>query len=100
IGTVAALIIAMGHLVLDLAKIYYVKYIVKEWHEVGLQRGLVFLWDQIGHFLILILLAAWVQNSMWIAETPDQLIKLIIIALSDYFVIYPTAAFVALSTQD
>lgn len=100
IGTVAALIIAMGHLVLDLAKIYYVKYIEKEWHEVGLQRGLVFLWDQIGHFLILFLVAAWVQNSMWIAETPDQLIKLLIIALGYYFVLYPTAAFVDLSTQD
>src|SRR5690606_13370517 len=81
-------------------KIYYVKYIEKEWHEVGLQRGLVFLWDQIGHFLILFLVAAWVQNSMWIAETPDQLIKLLIISLGYYFVLYPTGAVVDGASRD
>lgn len=100
LGTLCALIIALGHFVLDLFKIYYVKYIEKEWHDVGLQRGLVFLWDQIGHFCILYLIALWLQNSLWVATTPDLMTQILIIALGYYFVLYPTAALVDLSTRD
>lgn len=99
-GFLCALIIALGHFVLDLSKIYYVKYIESEWNEVGLQRGLVFLWDQIGHFCILYLVALWLQNSFWIVPAPDLLTKILIIALGYYFVLYPTATLVDLSTRD
>lgn len=100
LGTLCALIIGLGHFVLDLFKIYYVKYIEKEWHDVGIQRGLVFLWDQIGHFCILYLIALWLQNSIWVATTPDLMTQILIIALGYYFVLYPTAALVDLSTRD
>lgn len=100
LGALCALVIALGHFILDLSKIYYVKYIEKEWHDVGLQRGLAFLWDQIGHFCILYLIALWLQNSMWVATTPDLMTQVLIVGLGYYFVMYPTASLVDLSTQD
>lgn len=99
-SVLGALIIALGHFFLDLVKIYYMKFIEYESHDVGLQRGLVFLWDQIAHFCVLFLVAAWWQQSIWIAETPDQWTRVLIVALGYYFILYPAAAFVELSTQD
>lgn len=99
-GVLGALIIGLGHFVFDLSKIAYIKYIEKEWNEVGLQRGVVFLWDQIGHFFVLILVASWLQNAMWIGGGSFYLTKILIVALGYYFVLYPASTFVDLSTQD
>ncbi len=95
-----ALVIALSHFVFDLSKIYYIKYLEKESSEVGLQRGLVFLWDQIGHFCVLFLVAVLIQNTMWIGGSSDLLTKILIMALGFYFVLYPASAFVDLSTRD
>ncbi len=99
-GVLGAIVIALGHLIFDMAKIYYIRYIEREWHEIGLQRGVVFVWDQISHMIILILVAAWLQNVLWIGETSIYLNDILIVALGYYVVMYPTAAFVELSTQD
>ena len=100
IGILGSLIIALGHLVLDMIKIYYIKYIEKERDVVGVERGMAFLWDQLGHFCILFLVGIWLQNSMWIAGASEPLTKMLIVALGYYFIIYPTSIFVDLSTQD
>lgn len=100
IGVAGAFIIGLGHLVFDLSKISYLKYIEREWNEVGLQRGLVFLWDQIGHFCVLFLVAVWLQNTMWVGGASIQLTKILIVALGYYFVLYPASTFIDLSTQD
>lgn len=100
VGFFGALIIALGHLVLDMFKIYYLKFIENSWEEVGLQRGLVFLWDQIGHFCILYLVAIWVHSSLWIIFVPDWMTHLLIVAMGYYFVLYPAATLVDLSTKD
>ncbi len=100
VGFFGALVIATGHLIFDLLKIYYVKFIENSWQEVGLQRGLVFLWDQIAHFCVLFLIAVWVHNILWIVATPDWMTRILIIALGYYFIIYPSATLVDLSTKD
>ncbi len=97
---VAAIIIALSHFVFDLSKIYYVKYIESEKKEVGLQRGMVFLWDQLGHFFVLFLVGTWLQNSLWISGDADQLTKILIVALGYYFILYPASTFIDLSTRD
>ncbi|MBY5957523.1 DUF3307 domain-containing protein [Membranicola marinus] len=100
IGVAGAGLIGVGHLVFDVAKINYVKYIEREWSDLGLQRGLVFLWDQIGHFCVLYLVAIWMQNAMWIGGGSLQLTKILIVALGYYFVLYPASTFVDLATRD
>ena len=100
IGLISSVLIALTHFVFDLSKIYYIKFVEGEKEHMGLQRGMVFMWDQFGHACILFLVAMWLQNSVWIADTPDQITKLLIAALGYYFVLFPGSTFVDLSTQD